>query len=640
MTKKKLFNYSFDLQQPQPVQSLEQLFNTAMRLHQGGNLQQAEQLYRQILDRQPKFAYAINMLGVLLSQKKEHIKGAKLLQKAIKLEPNVAEYHINLGFNLQEQGKLEEAEKEFAKATRLAPDSSDAWFNLGNVSLMLKKTGAAVDAFVNTIEKNKSHLPAYNNLGNIYRELRMFDEALKMFNKVIELNPDLSRGWYNLGKVYRQMGDGENAVKCFEKVIAYEPANLKARCQIADYRGRLLNDIDRALKDYDSVIESNPDYTPAYRQKADMLAIFGRYEEAGIWYRKGLEIDQTNTTAYLGLIYNKLYNEQDIKYLLDLLGSDSLETRQVVDIHFALGSVFDERKEYETAFRHFEQGNRLHRSTFEFPTGIIEDHISRLISVFDKSLMSQHANSGVESRLPVFIIGMPRSGTTLVEQIIASHPKVYGAGELQHVGNLVQSPLTLEDRLASTHTLFVPVLTEADINNFANDYLAYINKADSGIERITDKMPQNFLFLGYIALMFPQARIIHCNRNPMDTCLSIYTQKFTQHHPYAYDLAELGAYYKQYQRLMSHWESLLGDRILTLQYEDLLSDPEGKSRELIDHVGLDWNDRCLHFHESNRPVQTACHLQVRQKIYTTSRERWRNYAAWLGPLRSALGDEN
>jgi len=638
MTKKKSFDYSFDLQQPQLVQSVEQMLNTAMGLHQNGNLQQAELIYWQVLNRQPRFAYAMNMLGVLLSQKKDHTEGARLLQKAIKLEPNVADYHINLGFNLQEQGKLEEAEKTFAKATRIDPGSADAWFNLGNASLMLKKTRTAADSFIKTIEINKNNLPAYNNLGNIYRELRMFNEALKMFNKVIELKPDLSRGWYNLGKVYRQMGDGENAIKCFEKVIAYEPANLKVRCQIADCRGRMLNNLEAALGDYDSVIKSNPEYVPVYRKKADLLSEFGRYEEAGLWYRKGLEIDQTNTTAYIGLINNRLHNEQDIKYLLDLLDKGELESRQVVDIHFAMGRMFDARNEYENAFRHYHLGNRLHRSTFEFQISGIENYVSKLVDTFDESLIARHANHGVNSNLPVFIVGMPRSGTTLVEQIIASHPKVFGAGELPYIGDLVQSSLTLEDRFASMQTPVLPTLEATDIYNHASKYLAYITRSGSGKERITDKMPQNFLSLGHIALMFPQARIIHCNRNPMDTCLSIYTQKFTQHHPYGYDLEELGAYYRQYQRLMSHWESLLGNRILTVQYEMLVDDLESMSRKLIDHIGLKWDDRCLHFHETNRPVRTASHLQVRQNIYTTSLERWRNYEPWLGPLRTALGD--
>ena len=638
MTKKKSFDYSFDLQQPRPVQSVEQLLNTATNLHQRGNLQQAELVYRQVIDRQPRFAYAMNMLGVLLSQKKEHIDGARLLQKAIKLEPNVADYHINLGFNLQEQGKLEEAEKEFVKATRLDPESADAWFNLGCVNLLLKKLVQANRSFKQAIEKKNNYLPAYNNLGNIYREIHRYDDALEMFNKVLELKPDFSQGWYNLGMTYKTLGDGENAVNSFKKALNYDPAYLKARCQAGYCCGMLLNDIEGANREFDSVIESNPDYASAYTLKGRVLLSFGRYKEAVASFRKVLELDQKAAYAYAWIVNCKRHTEKDIQVLLNLLDEGNLEPMQLVDAHFSLGSVYDERKDYESAFRHFQQGNRLYRNTYEYDVNSFEDIVSDIIGRFDKSVISQQINYGVDSSLPVFIIGMPRSGTTLVEQIIASHPRVYGAGELQYIGDLVQSSMSQEDHLASAHNPVIPVLTEANIPRLANKYLASINKISSGKERVTDKMPQNFLHLGYIAMMFPQARIVHCQRNPMDTCLSIYVQKFLQQHPYAYDLGELGAYYKQYQRLMSHWKSLLGDRIFTIQYEELVCDLEGKSRELIDHIGLAWDEHCLRFHETGRSVQTASHLQVRQNVYTTSRERWRNYDQWLGPLRAVLGD--
>jgi tetratricopeptide (TPR) repeat protein len=636
MNKIQRFNQVINQQRDTTVQSVEQMINTALQLHQRGHLQQAEQVYRQVLTQQPKFAYAMNMLGVLLSQKKDHIEGARLLQKAIKIEPDIAEYHINLGFNLQEQEKPEQAEKAFVKATRLDQDSADAWFNLGNISLALKKPEQAINAFNKSIGINSAYLPAYNNLGNLYREMRMFDYALEMFNKALELKPDVPQSWYNLGMIYKNLGDGENAVQCFEKVITLDPANLKARCQAGDCRGRLLNDFEGALREFDSVIELNPDYVSAYTQKAGLLMIFGRYEEAGPLCRRILEIDETNTTAYSGLIGSKLHTEQDIQNLYGLLDNRSLDTKQLVDVHFSLGSVFDDRKEYEKAFLHFQNGNRLHRNTFEYNVGNFEQFVSKLIAMFDESSITQYSNYGIASELPVFIVGMPRSGTTLVEQIIASHPQVYGAGELQYLANLVQSTLSLEDRLASRDQPIIPDLTEADISRLANQYLAYISKSGAGAKRITDKLPQNFLYLGYIAMMFPQARIIHCSRNPMDTCLSIFEKYFIFHHPYAYDQKELGVYYKQYQRLMAHWESLLSDRILTIQYADLVSDLKGKSRQLINHIGLGWDERCLRFNETERSVQTASHKQVRQNIYTSSLERWRNYETWLGPLRDAL----
>ena len=637
MTKKKSFEYSFDLQPPPPVQTVEQMMNSAMGLHQGGNLQQAEQVYRQILERQPKFAYALNMLGILISQRGNPAEGAKLIRKAIKLEPAVADFHINLGFNLQEQGNLEEAETEFERATRLDPDSADAWFNLGSVSLALKKPSQAVNAFRKTLEKNKNYLPAYNNLGNIYREMRRYDDALEMFNKVLELKPDLTQAWYNLGMTYKNLGDGENAVRCFEKVLAYEPANHKARCQTGLCRGLLLNDPENAVLEFDKVIESTPDDFFAYTQKSRVLQSVGRYDEAAECYRKILEIDQSYSMAYAGLVSSNLYTDEDVKEMHALLENDDLESLQKIPIHFALGNVYDSRQEFETAFHHFEIGNRLYRGTYDYDVAVIEDYVSNLIQLFDEAYINRKEKSGVHSEKPVFIVGMPRSGTTLVEQIIASHPRVFGAGEVQYIGDFVQTAMSLEDQFASADKPVAPDISGSDIGRLANKYLAYMDRINPGKDRITDKLPQNFLYLGYISAMFPGARIIHCKRNPLDVCLSIYTINFTSYHPYAYDLAEIAAYYKQYHRIMEHWESLLGDRILSVQYEDLVNDLESSSQKLVSHLGLEWDEHCMRFNETERTVQTTSHRQVRQNIYTTSQERWRNYEQWLGPLREALG---
>ena len=640
MKKTQQFNHAINQQRDTPVQAVEQMINTALQLHQQGQLQQAEQVYREILRQQPKFAYAMNLLGVLLSQKKNHDEGARLLQKAIKIEPDVAGYHINLGFNLQEQGKLELAEKEYAKATRLDTDSADAWFNLGNVGLALKKQRQAIHAFRKTIELNRNHQPALNNLGNLYREMGMVDEALIMLKRVLEINPDMPKSWYNLGMVYRDMGDGENAVMCLEKVTMLEPANFKARIQLADCRGLLLNDIEGAFKDYDAVIASTPDYAPAQIQKAYTLLTLGRHEEAEKFYRKAIEIDETATIAYGGLVSSNLYTEQDINKMLALLDNKNLDTKNLVDLHFFLGIVFDKNKQYEKAFKHFQQGNRLHRGTYEYNVENFEKHVSQQICMFDESYMANHADHGVDSDLPVFIVGMPRSGTTLVEQILASHPDVHGAGELPYITNISRRLWVLchgRDALLADNTPASNLPAEV-IQAQAEAYLHQITKTCQSVSRITDKTTLNFLYLGFIAMLFPQARIIHCQRNPLDTCLSMYMLKFMQPQLYAYDLQELGVCYRQYQRLMSHWQSLLGGRVLNIHYEELISDLEGNSRKLIDYMGLPWDERCLRFHETKRSVQTASHLQVRQNVYTTSRERWRNYEAWLGPLRAALDE--
>ena len=240
------------------------------------------------------------------------------------------------------------------------------------------------------------------------------------------------------------------------------------------------------------------------------------------------------------------------------------------------------------------------------------------------------------SNLPIFIVGMPRSGTTLTEQIIASHPAVYGAGELEAISRISQE-LSKDHEDTGGYPECMLHFQNQEIEKLANGYLSNLRALAGDVLHVTDKMPHNFLHLGLIAILFPGARVVNCKRHPLDTCLSIYTQKFTNVHPYAYDLTELGQYYRQYERLMAHWEHVLADRIFTIQYEELIEEPEATSRRLIGYIDLPWDDRCLEFHETERPVKTASQWQVRQPVYKKSVNRWENYETHLAPLKRALG---
>jgi hypothetical protein len=239
---------------------------------------------------------------------------------------------------------------------------------------------------------------------------------------------------------------------------------------------------------------------------------------------------------------------------------------------------------------------------------------------------------GSPSDVPVFIVGMQRSGTTLTEQIAASHPQVYGAGELEHIRRI--AGMIKIGRPEST----VRQLTSADSLALAGDYLRKVREIGGDALRIVDKMPHNFQYLGLIAILFPKARIIHCTRDPMDNCVSCFTQSFTGHHGYNTDLRQLGLYYREYRRLMDHWRRVLPIPMLEIDYEEMVADQETQSRRLIDFLGLDWDPACLNFHETDRSVQTASRWQVRQPIYKTSVKRWKDYEKHLGPLKKALGE--
>jgi len=626
------------------AQSVDLLLNTAVNQHQQGNFQQAEQLYRRILQMQPKYAYVSNLLGVLLSQyKKDHKEAEKLISRAIKLDPGVAEFHNNLGLCLQQQGKMEEAARAYERATRLNPKFVPAWFGFGTVNVFLKKPEAAIKALQKTIELDPGYLPAYNNLGNIYREIQQYDKAKEMFDKVVELKPDFAEGWYNIGLLYKVQEDGDNAIQAFGKAVALRPDYVKAYCKMGLCHAYLSDDFEKALKDFDTALEINPRYLPIYLYKADVLQLFGRFEESEAVLRTAVNIDESQVGAYLGLINIKKITDEDLARIQSELKETDFEPKQLVRLHFSLGKIFDDRREYENAFWHLQRGNELHRDSFEYDINTFQQQVSRFIETIDFNYINQYAVHGLDTDVPVFIVGMPRSGTTLTEQIIASHPKAHGAGELEMIGKIVNSLVREWNESALntgdfTSSLLKPAITPEKIKQSANSYLNHITEFNKNACRITDKMPQNFLHIWLIAILFPQAKIIHCQRNPMDTCLSIYFQQFGGHHPYAYDLTELGLYYRQYLRLMSHWHNMLPVRILDVQYEELVADLETNSKRLISYIDLPWDERCLQFYETERSVKTVSQWQVRQKIYTDSIERWRHYEPWIGPLVEALGE--
>jgi hypothetical protein len=291
-------------------------------------------------------------------------------------------------------------------------------------------------------------------------------------------------------------------------------------------------------------------------------------------------------------------------------------------------------RRFDDAFEHFRQANELSGAAFDSKRGVAAT--DRLIDTFSADFLAGRSGFGDPSERPIFIVGMPRSGTTLTEQIVASHPKICGAGELETMFHMVDAV----PGLAGANKRYpecVRDLTQASARDLARRYLVELNRYSRTAVRITDKMPHNFDKLGLISLMFPRARIIHCRRDPIDTCLSCFMHEFHKQHTYNCDLASLGLYYREYERLMAHWRTALPIALFELRYEDLVADQEAVSRALIEFCGLPWDDRCLEFHRADRSVQTPSAWQVRQPIYTKSVERWRKYQRHLGPLIEVLG---
>jgi hypothetical protein len=310
----------------------------------------------------------------------------------------------------------------------------------------------------------------------------------------------------------------------------------------------------------------------------------------------------------------------------------------MMSLHFALGKCHDDTKDYDKAFPHFLAGCKLKRAKLTYDPANAVRQFAGVMEIFDKATIDRLRGAGDPSDVPVFVLGMPRSGTTLTEQIIASHPDVYGAGELHDLLRIAErnitgatTPVTFPDNLRA--------LDQKTLTAWGTEYVAGLKQRAPNAKRITDKMPANFFAVGLIHLMLPNAKIIHVNRNPVDTCLSCFTRLFNRKQEHTYDLAELGQYYVHYARLMEHWRKILpAGAFLDVQYEDIVANQETQARRMVEYCGLEWNDACLDFHNTKRSIRTASVTQVRQPIYKTSVERWRHYEKFLGPLLDALGD--
>lgn len=335
------------------------------------------------------------------------------------------------------------------------------------------------------------------------------------------------------------------------------------------------------------------------------------------------------------------FPDEDVRRIEALLLSADMRPDDRSRLYFAIGNLFDKQGRWTEAFSNYESGNQL-RKEIEARRGVVFDpeahrhEVDQIIRFFTKDYFTRVASHGVDSELPVFIVGMPRSGTTLAEQILASHSKVFGAGELQNIPLLIHR---LGQRLRSRPFIYPQSLQafNAHITSaVAADYLKELRRLDANAARIVDKMPFNFLHLGLIATLFPKARIIHCRRDPIDTCLSCYFQNFGNPAPFTLDLRHLGLYFREYERLMAHWAAVLPMPIFDLRYENLIDDQETVSRELIAFCGLEWEPQCLRFHETNRPVRTASVAQVKQPVYRRSIGRWQRYEAHLRPLFEVL----
>ena len=637
------------------LESAQRQFETAVGLDEGhaearfhlanvlsgrGDVAGAVIHYERALAINPDNAGAHQNLGLALQRLGQFEAALAHHQAALAASPKSAVILVNLGDACRHLGRHNDAIVQYAQALAIDPRLTDAHVNLGGCFHLTGRREQAIRSYQRALTINPGLADAHYNLGNLEAELGNLDAAIVHYERSIGLAPRSAEAHNNLGNVLQRRGRHQEASEHYKAALRLKPTYVAAQRGLGDAL-KSQNHIDGAIVCFRAALAIEPDDATTLNRLASAHLVAGRLDEASQAFERAIEIEPENIGIQHNYAAVKPFAEGDRRIAqLEQLHAreDQLSDDQRIVLHFTLGKAYADLKDAERSFRHMEAGNRLKRRQVTYDERGTLMLMQRIRDAFTKERLNAKSKLGHDSEAPVFIVGMPRSGTSLIEQILASHPRVFGAGEVDHFATAISE---VAQRTAGSYPDMIAKMSSEDLQALGKIYVERLSKDAASKDRIVDKLPPNFLFAGLIHLALPRARIIHVKRDAVDTCLSCYSLLFAEDQPYAYDLDELGRYYKGYEAVMEHWRSVLPPaRMLEVRYEDLVGDLETQARRLVAHCGLEWDNNCLSFHETKRPVDTASLVQVRKPIYASSVGRSRFYGSRLKPLMDALGIEN
>ncbi|MBZ9678463.1 tetratricopeptide repeat-containing sulfotransferase family protein [Mesorhizobium sp. ES1-1] len=538
---------------------------------------------------------------------------------------------------LHQAGRRQEAEAVYRQVLVRKPNHAAAAHFLGLLLHQTGRTAEGMDLLEQSVQLQPTNADFLNNLGTVMRDVGRVTAAIDFFRGAVDLRPEQLAARDNLASSLKQVGQFDEAEDIYRGTIARNPFHVRALIGLAETlqeAGRL----DEALTVFREALNMRPKDADLLHGLGVGLMEKGKLDEAADLFRQALAVNPGMARAWLMLTQVKSQKERDA----ELAGMETQHAKAPQDslarmqLSFGLGKANDDLKDYGRAFDYFTEGNAIRRKGIDYDPARTRAEFDAMKTVFDAGFFERHKPSAITNDAPIFIVGMPRSGTTLVEQIIASHPQVYGAGELGILKKAVgkQFPATMPGGFPWG----VSDVDDADFAEAGQAYLDMLHSRYPNMRHVTDKMPGNFLLVGFIHMMLPKARIIHCARDAAATCLSIYKVHFRgDSHRYGYDLGELADFHNLYTDIMAHWHKVLPGVVHDVRYEDFVADQGGQSRALIDYLGLPWDDAVLSFHQTDRPVRTASAAQVRQPMYQGSVDLWKRYGDRLKPLLDRLG---
>jgi tetratricopeptide (TPR) repeat protein len=619
--------------------------------------------------RNPKDVNMTALLGAILFKMRRGKDSEAALREAIRLAPSFAKPHEDLGMLLVHQRRPQEAVEILQKATRLDPKVDNSWLNLGKALAMLGRGKEADEAFEKSFDlnperkmlalaaehhkegrmaeaerlyrevlsSNPDNVDALRFMGMIAYGAGKLEEAAHIFQRVVDQAPDFVAALIDLGRTLKDLSRFEDAINCFKNVVRLEPENAKGHYLLAGTLSPAALNYE-AIESFQRALELRPDHAGAWLGLGHALKTVGRQEEAIDAYRECIRLKPDSGPTYWSLANLKTYklSDDDIEIMVEKLEQGGLSDESEVNFLFALAKAHEDRGDYEAAWKYYEQGNTTRRALESYDPVRTETLIDSIIEVFDQPLLEANTGLGNPDPAPIFIIGLPRSGSTLLEQILASHSQVEGTSELPYIGQ-VSSSLNRNPRDGVNYPEAVRELGAEHFQALGQDYLqkAQMHRTE-GAAFFIDKMPNNYPSVGFMHLILPNAKIIDARRYPLDSCLSCYRQLFGRGQSFTYDLTDIGEYFLQYQRAMDHWHEVMPGRVLTIQYEEVVTDFENQVRRLLEYCGLPFEEACLRYYETERPVRTASSEQVRQPVYSKSVHFWRNHESQLGELIEVL----
>jgi len=646
--------------------------------YQAGKISLAIQLIEQAIQSNPHIAVFHSNLGEMHRQLKAIDLSIQCGQQAVTLDPDSANAWSNLGIGYYDAKQYEQAKNCHQRALAINPRLGCSLNNLGSIYKTQDQTKMAIAFYQAAISAAPHFVEPLNNLGVLFLQKQEFKQAVSYLKRTIILAPTFANAHCNLGLALLGLEQNANAIMHFEKALQLKPDYAEAYYGYAKVylHQHHFTESEGSIR---KAIMLNPDQVEFYQLLADIYHEQGHYSQSLMYLDQALTIDPTFSNIYLGkgnvlmgmgeisqaeeqflkvathpgidarvnahyslVQLGKVKPDHDSLHALLSITKDlkALSPNKMENLYFALGKCYDDLGDWATAFKYFTEGCRLKRQGITFN---IAEHIQfthKLVDCFTQQTIEHLQTFANPSALPVFIVGMPRSGSSLVEQVLSGHSHVYGAGELKYLTNLIQRPIKTQ-----LNTLYYPEnilhLSPEILRGITENYVTCLQRHSPQAIRITDKMPYNFNAIGLIHALLPNAKIIHVKRNPIDTCLSCYTKLFSEGQLYSYELTELGQYYQCYERTMNHWRRILpSDAWMEIEYEGMVNNLEAEAQRLVEFCDLEWEPACLAFYQSKRQVRTASFVQVRQPIYTSSVDRWRRYEQELAPLIQVLMTSN